>query len=361
MTGFPGFVSSHLLERLAASAHMAHFVLLILPHERERALARLHTLQAQQPALKGKWELLEGDITKPRLGLTSARFDELRTHTHIVWHLAALYDLAVPQQLAYQVNLQGTSNVLDFCAACAHFERLNYVSTCYVSGDRTGTIYEHELDLRQGHKNHYESTKFWAEVEVQRRAAEIPSVIYRPGVIVGDSRTGQTDKYDGPYSIFQLLDRLPAWMPLPNVGSGESSVNLVPIDFAAAAMVHISAQEEATGRVFQIADPNPMRARDILALTLKLLGRPAPRGLLPASLAERALKFGRVERALGVPRESLIYFNHDARYDTSHTQAALRQTPIRCPHLSTYLLTLLDYMHRHPGKHSPDDGLHHAS
>ena len=115
-------------------------------------------------------------------------------------------------------------------------------------------------------------------------------------------------------------------------------------------MARIGLTEHAEQRVYQLADPNPMTAGDIQALALKLLDRPEPKGAIPAALVDNVMRAERVEELLGVPRESVIYFNHDARYDSTNTQRALRETSIRCPHLSTYLIHLIDYFLRNPEK-----------
>ena len=87
--------------------------------------------------------------------------------------------------------------MLEFCARCRQLDRLNYVSTAYVAGKRTGTVYEHELILGQQHKNHYESTKFQAEVWVRETMDKVPTTVYRPAIVVGDSQTGETASSTG--------------------------------------------------------------------------------------------------------------------------------------------------------------------
>ena len=351
ITGFPGFIAARVVRsllELTPETHKLHF--LVLPAMKHIASERLEALEREDDRLVGRWEIVEGDITDPNLGFDQETYSRLTDTIGIVWHLAAIYDLAVAEQIAYKVNVSGTIHILDFCLACKNFARHNYISTCYVSGDRTGMIYERELDMRQGHKNHYEETKFWAEVEVQRRWEDIPTAIFRPGIVIGDSRTGETDKYDGPYYIFKLLHRLPSWLPLPNIGGGTSLVNLVPVDFVVEAMTHIGLAADAEQQVYQLADPNPMTAGDIQALALKLLDRPEPKGAIPSALVDNVMRSRNVEDLLGVPRESVVYFNHDARYDSTNTQRALRETSIRCPHLSSYLIHLIDYFLRNPDK-----------
>ena len=295
--------------------------------------------------------MLEGDITRARFGLTQTQWEALCAQTQVVWHLAALYDLSVSPKVAYQVNVLGTRHVLELCGQAAAFDRLLYVSTCYVSGTRTGTIYEDELDRDQGHKNYYEETKFWAEIEVQRQIQQLglDAIVFRPGIVVGDSRTGRTLKYDGPYYVFDLLWRLPSWMPAMGVGDGEARVNLVPVDFATQAMLHIARGPRNAGKTFHIADPSPMRAKDVLTQALAVMGRGGTKGHLPPKIVDRALKIDRVSEAVGVPRESFAYFNHDAHYDTTQMTGALAGTSLRCPHLSDVLPRLIEAMIKDKG------------
>ena len=155
LTGFPGFIGRRLAKRLVDDG--AGVIALVEPRMADAA---------REAAMDGL-EVLEGDITERHLGLGDDDWDRLRKEVRSVFHLAAVYDLAVPFEIALKVNVDGTGNVLDLCLECENLERLNYVSTAYVAGDRTGVVYEHELVLGQGFKNHYESTKFQAEVWVR--------------------------------------------------------------------------------------------------------------------------------------------------------------------------------------------------
>lgn len=350
VTGFPGFLTTRLVGELMTRQPKADLYLLIEARFRDEADQRVARLRGEVADYEGEIHLIEGDITEPKLGLAEARYAALRSEVGVVWHLAGLYNLAVPEEAAYRVNVRGTIHVLDFCEACEELLRFNYVSTCYVSGERQGIVCEGELDEAQGHHNHYEATKFWAEVEVQRRREAIPTVILRPSIVVGDSRTGHTDKYDGPYYLFKALAKLPDWMPLPNIGKGDASVAIVPVDYATRAMAHIGLKPGTQGEVYQVSDPNPMRARDIVTLAMRLMDKRPPVGSVPTSLLDRALSSRKLEELVGIPQEAIAYFNHDARYDTTNTQRALAGSGVQCPHLSQYLQVLIDYMLMHPGK-----------
>ena len=170
----------------------------------------------------------------------------------------------MPLEIAQRVNVDGTGNILELCAACERLTRLNYVSTAYVAGDRRGVVYEHELVLGQGFKNHYESTKFQAELWVRARMGEIPTTIYRPAIVVGDSRTGETEKFDGPYYILRTIARVAErGGPIPQMGSPRSPFNVVPVDFVVAAMAAASADEAAAGETLHLVDPEPVSAAEL--------------------------------------------------------------------------------------------------
>ena len=350
VTGYPGFLGTYLVKELARRLEGGTLHLLIQARFRGEAEGRLAALRREIPDAKLKFELVEGDITDPGLGVSERLYRELAQKVTQVWHLAAIYDLAVPEVQAYRINVGGTNHVLDFCEKCEKLGRFNYVSTCFVAGERKGMIFEDELDEGQSHHNHYETTKFWAEVEVQRRAEAVPTAIFRPSIVVGHSRTGQTDKYDGPYYLLKLLRKYPDWLPFPNIGAGDALVNIVPIDFVAQTVAQLGLETGHEGAVFHVADPNPMRAKDIVALTLKLMEKSRAVGNLPPRLVRVFLENERLEEAVGLPRQVVQYFTHDARYDTTRCQRALEGSSIYCPHLSTYLQVLIDYVDMHPEK-----------
>lgn len=350
LTGFPGFLARRLVRRLHTRHPDTTWTFLVQDHLRARAESDLAQIAAEQPAFAGRWETLAGDVTDPRLGLPPDGYQTLAARVDTVWHLAAVYDLAVPEDVARRVNVVGTRHVLDFCDACTGFRRLAYVSTCYVSGDRTGRVLESELEHGQGFKNHYESTKFAAEVEVQRRWDRLPTVIFRPAVVVGDSRTGETDKYDGPYYFMRLMMKMPRLVPMLGLGAGKGRPNVVPVDFVVAAMAEIAGRPDAAGKVYQLADPAAITTRELLDAISVVLGKPKPPFSVPAAMYEAALSVPALRRSLEIPRETVEYANHEVRYDVVNTLDALDGTGIQCPPIREYLPVLIDYLRRHPDK-----------
>jgi len=346
LTGFPGFIAKRLITRLMDKDPELRFTFLIQEHMRGLAQASLQELRLQFPALAEpeRAVLVAGDITLPLLGLDHDTYwREARRSTH-VWHLAAVYDLGVKLDLAYRVNVIGTATVLDFCEACTELVRLDYVSTCYVSGLRKGRVLESELEEGQAFKNHYESTKCWAELEVRRRMYRMPVAITRPSVVVGDSRTGETDKYDGPYFYVGSVLSLPAWLPVPNVGDGDVPFNLVPVDFVVDAMAHLAFKPEAIGSTVQLADPSPHSVRSFVSATLDCLGRKEAPVDISSTLMQASLGLGKVRDMVKVPPETLAYFRHPVQYDTSNQQRLLEGSGVSCPDLLQILPTLINVM-----------------
>ena len=345
MTGFPGFIARRLVPELLKKDPEAQFTFLIEERLRPLAESSLGALD-----ISDRSRLLAGDISKPWLGLSEQVYRQEAERTTHVWHLAAIYNLAVPAAVAYRVNVVGTTSILDFSQACPGLKRLDYVSTCYVSGNRRGRILETELDEGQTFKNHYESTKCWAEMEVRRRMGRLPVTIHRPGIVVGDSHTGETDKYDGPYFVMKLLARIPTWLPMVNIGKGLAMVNLVPIDFLVTAMGALWAKPEALGETVHLADPRPHTAREVMGGILESMGFRRPLLDVPSPAVEGLLGVRAVRDLLEIPKESVIYFNHEAVYDTGNQLRLLQGTDVRCPDFLDIVPTLAAYVRQHPDK-----------
>ena len=275
MTGFPGFLGSALLPRLLARRPGTDAVCLVQPQHAVLARSRVKELEITDPHTTGRITLVEGDITVAGLGPRRRPSATASTTCSEVWHLAAVYDLAVAPQIARRVNVDGTTNVLALLPRAARTcARLQYVSTCYVSGRYEGEFTEDALEVGQEFRNHYEETKYEAELLVRKAMADgIPATIYRPGIVVGDSQTGATQKYDGPYFLATFLARQPSVAVVPAVGDADSvRVCLVPRDFVVGAMDELSVLDESAGRTYALVDPDPPTVREVVDDL-----RPAPR------------------------------------------------------------------------------------
>ncbi len=347
MTGFPGFLGSALLPRLLARHPRTTALCVVQPQHLADARARLVELD---PHTAGRVRLLEGDITRPGLGLSQEDRGSLRSVTD-VWHLAAVYDLAVGADVAQRVNVGGTRQVLDLCSGLPRLRRLDYVSTCYVSGDHAGVFTEDALEEGQHFRNHYESTKHEAEVLVRKAVADgLPATVYRPGIVVGDSRTGATQKYDGPYFVAAFLRRQGPLAVVPRVAPPDVvTMSLVPRDFVVDAMEVLSTLEASRGRTYALTDPTPPTIREVVETFARHLGRRVV--WVPLPLGPTRLLVGSTpgaERVLGLPAEALDYLASRTTYATTNTTTDLAGTGLSCPRFEEYAGRLLDFMVAHP-------------
>ncbi len=343
VTGFPGFIGRRLVAALLEEAPDRRVVALVEP--RMLGAAR----QVAERIDPDRIELVAGDITDRRLGLDAAAYERLAGEVRRVFHLAAIYDLAVPVEIAQRVNVDGTGNVLDFCIAASELERLAYVSTAYVAGMRTGVVYEHELVMGQAFKNHYESTKFQAEVWVRDELQRVPTTIVRPAIVVGDSQTGETEKFDGPYYILRALSRSQRMgQSMPQFGRSSAAFNVVPVDYVVAAVIAAAGDPATLGQTLHLVDPDPLSAHDLVELLSQLyLGRPT-RGRVPAGLVERSLRFKRIRDAFeGIPAESIAYLNHPVVYDARRTVDLLASHGLTPPRFSDYAEVMVRFFRQH--------------
>jgi len=341
LTGFPGFIGARLLPRLRELSPEETFVCLVQDRFLDVARRELAEIEARAPAARGRFSTAVGDITQPGLALSADDAARFRRELTAAYHLAAVYDLAVSRELGMKVNVEGTRNVLAFLAEAKHVERLHYVSTAYVSGSATGVFRESDLDVGQGFKNHYEETKFLAEVEVVRSG--VPATIYRPSVVVGDSRTGETGKFDGPYFTLTAMEKVPSPGLFLRIGSGRNVVNLVPVDFAVEALARLSTQWEAGTKTYHLTDPHPLPVIEVVKLFARALGKSFAYVPVPKRLAKAVFGLGPVQRHFGMPVQSLDYFDHPLRFDTTEADRALAALGLECPLLPDYAHRLVSF------------------
>ncbi|MDN5765136.1 MAG: SDR family oxidoreductase [Humibacillus sp.] len=348
MTGFPGFVGSALLPRLLARRPGVQAVCLVQTQHVALARQRVATLTETHPHLKGRLQLVEGDITATDLGICAgADLGDVRE----VWHLAAVYDLAVESGVARRVNVDGTNNVLQFCTSRGSMPRLHHVSTCYVSGSHEGIFGEDDLDEGQVFRNHYESTKWEAEMAVHQAMADgLPATIYRPGIVVGDSTTGATQKYDGPYFLAAFLLRQLRLAAVPAVGDPDRvRVSLVPRDFVVDAMDELSVLDTSVGRTYALTDPDPPTVREVVDTFADHLGKWVVWVRLPLGVTRGLLAtVPGMEWLVGFPAESVDYFASPTTYSTTNTRSDLEGSGVVCPPFADYAATLLEFMRTHP-------------
>jgi nucleoside-diphosphate-sugar epimerase len=346
LTGFPGFIAGRLVKRLATEG--ARFLLLVQPAFMQRAREEVARMASETGSPPDHFHLIEGDITRADLGISPPELARARSATTILFHLAAIYDLAVRREPAMLVNLEGTRHVNRFALDLPSLRRYHYVSTCYVAGLRTGVILETELQHSAGFRNFYEETKYLAELEVEALKAQLPVTIHRPAVVCGDSRTGETAKYDGIYYLINYLRKQPSLLSLVNIGNQKVTLNLVPVDFVVEAMAAITKDERATAKTLQLADPQPLTTHDLFEAIARAMAGRGSRITVPGKLVRSTLALPFSPTITGLPHAGVPYFFLNQTYDTAQSSEILGAHAVHCPPFTDYVGALIEFVEQHP-------------
>jgi len=350
LTGYPGFIGKNLAKRVLIQRPSTKLTLLVQEKFRADAEAYVRELPATH---QRRVRILSGDVAKMDLGLSGPEIDHLcETVTH-VFHLAALHYLGVSEDDAERVNVGGTRNMLMLAQEFKQLQRFVHFSTCYVSGDRIGVITEEDLDEGQGFRNHYERTKYQAEKAVQAASSQVPVTVLRPAIVVGDSQTGEIDRFDGIYNMGMLIVTSPVSVPLPLPGDGVAPLNLVPVDFVTKAAATLAEDPRAVGKTFHLSDPNPLSSRKVYELIAAKAGKKLSKVRINYGVAKRLLRAPVVKRFAKSQAQAVDYLNHLAIYNSTNTLALLEGTGIMCPPITSYVDKLMDYVMEQRRAHRP--------
>jgi len=342
VTGFPSYTARRMLLKLLSAS----------PQERVFALVRdKYAADAEEfvaglaPGQRKRLNVLVGDVSSMDLGLSGKEYRTLVAELTNIHHMAAHLHLGASKEMIQQVNVGGTRGVLELALECRRLRRFNYWSTVHVSGDREGVIMEDELACGQSFHNPHEHSKYAAEKVVRSMSRRVPSTIFRPGIIVGDSKTGEIDRFDGPYRLMVLIVDSPIDFHLPLPGKGDAPLHLVPIDHVIEAGYTLSRAEETVSKTFHLVDPCPLAARSIYQLVAERAHRKAPRGGIPAGLARTLFKLPGLSRTFGgLGRSMLAGFEQNVYYNCRNTLEALRQTDVWCPPFESYVDNLVRFV-----------------
>jgi thioester reductase-like protein len=345
ITGFPGFISRQIIVELIQQKKVDTIYAVVLPSQLK--LAEEVKKELLRDTQNVNILLVEGDITLPNMGMSQESLQKIREQVTIVWHLAALYDLAVPRDAAWKVNVHGTQMVNDFVQTLPRISRYMYFSTAYVAGTREGILREDELIRPNTFKNYYEETKFEAELLVDKLKLIVPTTIIRPGIVRGHSVTGETIKFDGPYFFINMIDNLSRLPVIPYVGKSSAFINVVPIDFIIKSVVYCSENERASGKTLHLTDPNPHPVEEVYRHMVWEVTGKFPSGRFPLSLAKTGLQFKIVRKRLGVEKETLDYLTWAAHFETTVADDVLKDSDIVCADFIESLPTMIAFYQLH--------------
>jgi thioester reductase-like protein len=333
LTGFPSFYAHKQLEVLLGSAPRTFVYLVVLERLLPRAEAALESLPQDQ---RERVALLLGDAAAMDLGLSGAEFRQLTREVDRIHHAAHLSHFGADLSKARALHVQGAREIVELGRACADLRSLVHHSTASVSGDRRGTVYEDELEAGQSFHNVLEQTRYEAERVLRRASKELPIVVVRPTMIVGDSGTGEVSRLDGPYLLALLILSAPGDLAVPLPARGDAALHMVPIDYVVRAAQALGRNPAALGGTFHLTDPHPSSAREVFELLARLAGRKSARGYVPANLSQALMRIPGVERFLRTPRTLVEQLALDVRYDTRSADRLLAGSGLTCPPFESY-------------------------
>ncbi len=357
VTGATGFIGKRLVKTLVARKGSVIYALV-----RDRNPKRLDALRTYWGGGKDQIVFVPGDLTQSDLGISKTNLRKLDGKVKHFFHLAAVYDLQASAEDQIAANVQGTERAVamanEIKVGCFH-----HVSSIAAAGLFEGIFREDMFDEAENLDHPYFQTKHDAE-KIVRAQCKSPWRVYRPGLVVGDSRSGEMDKVDGPYYFFKLIQRmrqmLPPWMP--TVGLEGGRINIVPVDYVVAALDHIAHVRGEDLRCFHLVDPEPYRVGDVLNIFSRAAHAPAMAirvnaallGFVPKNIKKGLLSLTPVRRIrnavmrdLGLPEDILTFVNYPTRFDNRETLRLLKGTGIEVPRLENYAWQLWDYWERH--------------
>jgi len=356
VTGATGFIGRNLVQRLLQREGTVYALV------RAGSRGRLEELRTAWGADGARVVPVAGDLSQSGLGVSEEDLLTLRGEVDHFFHLAAVYDMTAGADAQEIANVEGTRHAVELAGAieagCFH-----QVSSIAAAGLYRGEWREDMFEEAEKLDTHpYFRTKHESERVVREECAR-PWRVYRPGIVVGDSRTGEIDKVDGPYYFLKLLQRarrvLPAWLPAVGIEGGE--INIVPVDFVAAAIDHIAHQPGLDGQAFHLTDPAPKTAGEAINLFARAADAPQAALQLDSGVTEPAANLVRTgirffppaKRAakialgeLGIPPGILSYVNYPTSFDSTSAQAALAGSGIAVPPLESYADRVWDYWER---------------
>ncbi|QDZ29443.1 SDR family oxidoreductase [Noviherbaspirillum sp. UKPF54] len=356
ITGATGFIGKRLVRKLLEREGSEVYFLM-----REASADKLPALLAFWNPQRASAIPVRGDVRAPGLGIDAREAAALAGGIDHFFHLAAIYDLKAAPEAQIVTNVDGTRHAVELANAL-QVKHFHHVSSIAAAGLYEGMFREDMFDEAEHLDHPYFSTKHASE-KIVRTACAVPWTVYRPGMVVGDSRTGEMDKIDGPYYFFKPIQRLrrllPQWMPAIGIEGGR--INLVPVDYVVDAMCHIAHQPRAGGECFHLTDPAPLRvgtvldifARSAHAPALSLRINAALFGFVPDAVAKGVMAMKPVRRLkdalmrdFGLPDGILQFANYPTRFDNREAARALEGSGIACPRLEQYADRLWDYWER---------------
>jgi len=355
LTGGTGFIGRFLVEKLLKREEKIYLLV------QESSMSRYEQLLERFGATSNDVVAIVGNLTQPNLGISEAQMAELKGNVSHFYHLAAIYDLNAGAEIQQAVNVQGTRSAINAAtvmgAKCFH-----QVSSIAAAGLYKGTFREDMFEEAEHLDDPYLRTKHESE-KVVREECTIPWRVYRPGMVVGHSKTGEIDKIDGPYYFFKLLQKvrstLPQWMPTIGIEGGR--LNIVPVDFIVDALDFISHAEGEDNKCFHLTDSDPYKVGEVLNIFAKAGHAPTMTmrvdsrmfGFIPSMVRNGIKNLPPVKRItsallndMGIPQSAMGFINYPTKFDSRETERVLKGSGIEVPRLPDYAPAIWDFWER---------------
>jgi thioester reductase-like protein len=341
LTGFPTFLARRLAVHILEQEPRTLLYAIVRPKFAEEAE---QVVSAWPKAERDRFVMIEGDAAAMDLGLSGAEFRSLSGEVDRIHHAAHVTYLGVDPKTAQDLNIGGVGEVLELARASPSLKCLVLHSTAEVCGDRTGLVLEDELEAGQRFPTFVSETRARAEKLARGAMPQVPIAIVRPATIVGDSKTGEIDRFDGPYLLILLIVTTPAEIAVPLPARGDTPLNLVPIDFVVQAARAIGRDARAVGKTFHLVDPSPVSAKRAFDLVARAGGRPSPRGFIPTNLTKALLRTPGLERFAKSPRAFVERLATPVRFDARNADAILASAGVACPPFESYVDQIVEYV-----------------
>ncbi len=341
VTGFPAFRGRKMVEELLDQEPDARVVVVVHKRYTQEATS---FLEALAPAQRARVEVLDGDAAAMDLALSGQEYRSLARRVQRVHHLAQVTYAGVDPQMAEAVNIGAAREIIELARACQRLESVVFHSSAHVSGSRTGLVLEEELARGQSFRTPVEKTLARAERLVRQHMDTLPLSVVRPTQIVGDSRTGEVDRFDGPYLLMLLILNAPQELSLPLPTRGELPMHLVPIDWVVRVARLVGRDPRALGKTFHLADPRPLTVRQVFELVAQAGGRRLTQGFIPGKLTRAVLNTPGVNLVTKSHRAFLDIVTTPVQYDTRNTEVLLSGMELPCPAFETYVDALVRFV-----------------
>lgn len=341
VTGFPSFRGRKMVEELLASNPKRLVYAIVHKKFADQSKAFLSQLAPRERERFVTWE---GDAASLDLGLSGAEYRELAARVERIHHVAQVTYPGVSRKVAEDVNIGAMQEIIEFGRICERLKCIVMHSSAQISGSRTGLVLEEELSARQTFRSVVEETLARAEKIARSHMRELPIAVVRPTQIVGDSRTGEVDRFDGPYLLMLLILNAPQEFPVLLPARGDTPMNLVPINYVAQAAEYIGRSPQAVGKTFHLTDPKPLTVRQVFQLVAQSGGRRLPGGFIPSRLTKALLNAPGLNLVSKSPKAFIDQITTPVRYDTRNTDDVLSSTAIHCPPFESYVDALVQFV-----------------